>query len=527
MYTHLPASRLINTKYSMMLSAWFTVAWFFLRGADFMRPSALHRAHSLGWIYAIFWVLLVASAAAENGQKIAGVYFIVILFACAFLALSVSYIEFFGLPPKQAWADNLTYVRASTDNSTYDTPIRRGSQSRSSRSMISEVERPGSSNARTDGDPTETTALLGQRHSGQGPDSDGNDNIVSHILERRPFGEEQMWSGNLQSWLWLVQFLVLAPVTLIIVGPIALFATSAMHQTLADGNSVLTVYIVVALLTVILLLPVAPFLHRISSKVPAFLFLVFVGTLIYNLVAFPFSETNQLKVFFRQDLDLETGTNVVTITGFESYVQQVVATLPSSGGQTVNCSDTDVKAKSGLTACRWHGLAPNVIPVAAQEKPSNSEKSRSPVPFKHWLSVNATRVNGTRNQAVIKIKGLETRSCRLLFDEPVADFDVKGSALQDSWSKVSKEGAKEIRLWHREWNKSWTVRVTWNATQSTEKDTGSNASKLTARAACLWNNENEVGTIPALDEVRMYMPLWSTVTKVDDGLVVGYKDFTI
>jgi hypothetical protein len=43
----------------------------------------------------------------------------------------------------------------------------------------------------------------------------------------------------------------------------------------------------------------------------------------------------------------------------------------------------------------------------------------------------------------------------------------------------------------------------------------------------LWSDANESGVIPALDEIRRFLPVWTAVSKLDDGLVVGFKRFKV
>jgi hypothetical protein len=47
------------------------------------------------------------------------------------------------------------------------------------------------------------------------------------------------------------------------------------------------------------------------------------------------------------------------------------------------------------------------------------------------------------------------------------------------------------------------------------------------RVVCLWSDHNELGKIPALDEVQRFMPAWTSVVKLMDGLVEGSKGFVV
>jgi hypothetical protein len=65
-----------------------------------------------------------------------------------------------------------------------------------------------------------------QRH----PDNDGTLDDSEDKLLTKAYGDEQAWSSSLPQWTWIVQFLVLAPINIVILGQIALFMTSALKQ---------------------------------------------------------------------------------------------------------------------------------------------------------------------------------------------------------------------------------------------------------------------------------------------------------
>lgn len=50
---------------------------------------------------------------------------------------------------------------------------------------------------------------------------------------------------------------------------------------------------------------------------------------------------------------------------------------------------------------------------------------------------------------------------------------------------------------------------------------------MEGKVVCLWSDANTEGVIPALDEVKKFMPVWSAVTKAADGLVEGSKRFMV
>src|SRR5699024_1664002 len=48
------------------------------------------------------------------------------------------------------------------------------------------------------------------------------------------YGHEQSWSSYLPKWTWISQFLLIAPIVLMMTGPLALLLTTALQQTGQD-----------------------------------------------------------------------------------------------------------------------------------------------------------------------------------------------------------------------------------------------------------------------------------------------------
>ncbi|PWY76326.1 hypothetical protein BO70DRAFT_388646 [Aspergillus heteromorphus CBS 117.55] len=521
--------------WSMMLSAWMFLAWFVSRVAEFARPSALHRVYTLTWIFVLGWVMLVIATVYENKWGLAGGYFVFFFFSGTFVATWISYLELFSLPRKSDYA--LQCAPVSRRASSYG-GSRLGTASGEEHDG---AVHDGDEDDDEEDEPTESTSLLGggqrttfanyvrvtgdNHNHADGSDIDEDPNVYKY---------EQRWSAGLPKWTWVLQFLLIAPLVLIMVGPLALLLTSALHQTAQDGSSPLFVYTAVAALSTLLLTPLLPFIHRHTYHIPLFLLLVFAGTLIYNLVAFPFSPSNRLKLFFLQEIDLTSGANSVSLSGVQPYVLDAASTLPSAAGQDITCVDHTARG----TKCSWTGLAPRVI----------TDNDDPNTPLSNWLNYTITKSKsspskgektGKPNSARITLSGRNTRACKLLFDSPVSSFEVLGSAYDPRFPSSSPLGTKEIRLWSREWENEWTVDVSWSDADESEESVadGSVAERedeeregkitLTGHAVCLWSDHNQVGAIPALDEVKQFGPVWVAVSKAADGLVEGRKRFSV
>jgi hypothetical protein len=494
----------------MMLSLYFIVFWWIMRGADFIRPSALHRGYAFLWTFIIGWGILVAATVFEDRFRIASGYMFVFLESGVFLATLISLCELFALPTKSEYAsfakgegETRESISALPDSNLLLAP------------KLDEINEE---------EATETTPLFGGDSSGSqtttfanyGRRSIGGGDGAKDDLDdqHRPYGKEQGWSGKLPTWTWLLQFMLIAPFMLIVIGEVALFIVGAIHQTGPDGSSLLSPYILMATFTILLLLPIGPFIHRFSFHIPLFLFLIFVGTLIYSLVAFPFSANNRYKAYFVQTVDLETGQNQVYLSGLEDFIRPIIASLPSSSGHIINCI-SNPNLRSSVKYCSWEGLAPKVV----QNVPAGVPPEKS---YDDWVSFNVSRAPG-QNTARFVLSGVNTRACALRFDRPIKNFSVLGGARDDRFDPVPETGSKEVRLWHREWDQTWTVDIEWAV--GAGKRPGDEG--MEGKVVCLWSDDNIEGVIPALDEVRRFAPVWSAVQKASDGLVEGNKRFII
>lgn len=497
--------------WTMMLSIWFTVTWFLSNLAANTRPTALHRMFVLFWMYAISWVLLVFATIGEKNLHLGSGYFLVIYQASVFVALLISYLELFALPSISKY---VAHVLGAQHNDAAST--RPGS--RSSRQVLDT-----NAEGREENEPTERTSLLDRSESRAShhtfarvgrrrADRDEVPEDTEDPFLNKAYMDEQAWSSKLPQWTWVLQFLILAPINVIIVGQIALMLTSAIKQTAADGNPVLGSYFIIAGLSVLILLPLAPFLHRFSYHIPTFLFLVFIGCLIYNLLAFPFSRESRMKYYFVQQMDLSTGVNNVSLNGLHGYIQAIAAEMPSAAGQSLPCGESP--SRKGLTECIYHGLAPNVVPKGYPGLPQ-SRNTTVKNAYKSWLDVNVTRHG---DGAAFSLRGLNTKSCQISFDNAVSHVTIEDGASDPRMNAVPEDGSKLVHLFSRTWDKTYKLNVTW---------TEGGAKNQTGRVYCHWEDVNSPGSIPAFDELKRFEPFWSAATKTSNGLLEGFKDFML
>jgi len=197
------------------------------------------------------------------------------------------------------------------------------------------------------------------------------------------------------------------------------------------------------------------------------------------------------------------------LTGLRDFLRpMLVPKLPSALNSKVECDSSS--DKMGLQRCSWQS---GLLPAPG----GNNRASQF-----DWLKVSTSR----RGSDVIRIsvQGRNTRSCRLYFDKPIAEYSVQGgqTELQPGYP-IGKDGIKELRLWSRTWDRNFVVDIRTDPSLT-----------FSGRAACEWVEYesgsigvNTGGKIPALEEILTFLPSWAAVSKVTDGLVEVIQEFSV
>ncbi|KAK3685808.1 hypothetical protein B0T22DRAFT_230935 [Podospora appendiculata] len=557
--------------WAMMVSLFYFSFWAIMRGSNFARPSALHRGYVNIWLFILGWAVLVAVTVWEDRLRIGAGYIFVFLQTALFLTTFISLLELFALPKKTSWGLQVREDHEARDH-LFSIPHLEGPPgqlpairheslgvptSRDSNASASSASRPaGEQDDEADSDqegPNERTPLVGGGNATgdrfQTTFATTYRRSISALVQGarksvedgdEPYEHEQAWSGHLPSWAWFFQFLLLGPFIIILAGQTGLMLTDAVHQTGPDGSSLLLPYLLVFLFTVLLLLPITPFIHRVTHHIPVFLLVVFVGTLTYNLVAFPFSANNRYKTYFVQTIELDSGENKVCYSGIEEYVRLIVAELPSASGKELSCG---ASRRPDLLTCCYDGSA--VAPSLTDDLAEGVPPAKA---YASLVSINATRNEG--NSARLEINANNTKACFLEFKRPVSSFKVHGgSDWDDRFGQYPEGGIGLIRLWRRDWVQPWVVDVEWrdedshaapdSLEASGEDDVAPDShlqadgelkqrdSGLDGYVICMWSDANKAGAIAALDEGLKFVPGWAAITKVSEGLVEGRKSFMV
>lgn len=538
----------------MSVSLAYFSFWCIMRGADVARPSALHRGYANIWLFTIAWGVLVAVTVFEDRFQIASGYYVVFLSSALFLTTLISLTELFALPDMKTYGQE---IRADHEGRDDLSGLSADAIIAPSPGEIDEANSDEDADDEADREPANaTTPLLGRPSRGEGerrttfatnyrrsvPASTHSTTPKHREPETKSsgaFGDEQSWSKNLPTSTWFIQFLILGPFMIILAAQTGLMLTDATNQTGTDGSNAITPYLSVALFSILLLLPLMPFMHRITHHIPLFFLCVFIATLVYNLVAFPFSSNNKYKAFWQQTVDLDTGISTVKLGGMEEYLRLILAELPSAAGKVVECHDSTTRV--GMADCAYDGtdVPPNVAGNIVDGVPPQKG-------YADLVSIDVA--SGDKpGRATLTVDAKNTKSCFLKFASPIKRFTVTGSnGWDDRFGRMPHAGVNHVLLWRRDWDKVWEVEIEWDveataggaggqANEVDERVTTTEVDELKTRNAqgldgnvtCIWSDINTPGTIPALDEAIHYAPAWAVITKFAAGLVEGTKSFKI
>ncbi|OAA51924.1 Peptidase family M28 family [Metarhizium rileyi] len=524
--------------WAMMFSLFYFVSWLLLRGAHFVRPTALQRGFALIWLFIITWILSVFAAVAEDRMNMGAVYSLAFLHTLVFAAALIALLEHFALPAKKIFARQLGGEDDEEGEAEAESLLGNGGNDTEGQNVDDNED------AAIAPTPTETTPLMA------GEDGHGSieqtttfastyrrsvtdsRNAAADEDKKRSFPpceNEQAWSGRLPTWTWFLQLLLLVPLYVTVLGNLALVQTASMGMTGTDGSSFLVALMGIGILTILLLLPLTPFIHRVTHHVPLFLLLVFIGTLIYNLTAFPFSVNNRFKFYFTQIVNLDRGSNVVVLNGLEDFVRPIISSLPTPAGQQIHCDDDPFRPN--LKNCQYDAsLAPPDV--------ANGEK------LDKLVSIEASKSDDGKS-ILVRLNALNTRLCSIDTSSPVFGFTVDGGAKRDDrFGSFPQEGLNQIQLWRRDWERGWNVTLyvgggVLSMNQDNDEGPAVNSEnddpsdgelrlgravdEFSVTARCAWSDVNSAETIPAFHEVRQFMPRWAIVSKKSAGLVEVVK----
>ncbi|KAI5849655.1 hypothetical protein DFP73DRAFT_619238, partial [Morchella snyderi] len=453
----------LETVWATLLSTWFLVAWSVVKRADSRNPTALARGWAFAEVWVCMWLMMLGVAYLSSpGVAAGGGYFMMALYIGAFLGCCISVYELFMVRDNGGFKNDPPGEGINTYSINEATDLQQAGQQK-----------------------------IAPKINGQ--------------------NEEEPWSSLMPNWTWLVQFLLMAPMSVLFILQVALLVIAPLKQTLCDGGDTKRPYIFLVLASIFILLPLGPFLHRIWYSVALSVLLIFITTGIYNLYVFPFTADARFRTHFVQSVDLTTSQNRVRLTGNAGIINSVLPHLPSTFNKHVECGkEAPGTPLAGLVHCTWAGLALNVT--------SDTNKVST------WVKHSTEKLADGKGR--ITLQGKNSRGCRLFFDNKNAtSFDILDSPSRSFGSALPISGTNQLRLWSREPSRIWQVELTWG--RLTDKGNEKiEAFKNEQEIVCLWSDTTG-DKIPAFNEVVTYLPPWATALNADHGLVEGTVPFII
>ncbi|KAI0796781.1 hypothetical protein C8Q75DRAFT_742209 [Abortiporus biennis] len=411
-------------------------------------------------------------------------------------------------------------------------------------------------------EPVEITPLLKQhRHQSQG----GRQYIVGVDNELLPVHDGKRGIIDEESGWWILQYLAIVPLPALLIFQIQIMLLHALSNTLVDGSSPIVPYGGIGLLSVLILINITPFAHKVHRGLTVFILGIFAIALLYSWTTFPFSQQAPLKIFFHSTVELDLppfsssrnrnaeGLNpssglvdvsednkegqilkaYTVLTGPEDYLNRyLIPELPSSWNKNVTCTKDGQRA--GLSTCKWQS---DLLPFPGGNKsadlapPSLMSSSRA-VRTVDWLDVQWTRLN--ESSALISLKGVNTRVCTIAFDKPITWYRILDSESGNSLGRIqpgyeiTNEGVKSLELNSRNWDNRFFVEFGWF---------GDEHSTMEGRVGCQYS-EYATATagsshaaisaqIPALEEILHFFPFWAIPTKLIVGLLEAGGRFSV
>ncbi|KAI0765712.1 hypothetical protein BD413DRAFT_481922 [Trametes elegans] len=355
---------------------------------------------------------------------------------------------------------------------------------------------------------------------------------------------------------WIAQLLLLVPPLAILLFQVEVLLLNATMHTLVDGSAPFTVYLIPAVFSTLIVVPIAPFAHKLPQSLNVIIAGILVLLIALSWTVFPFTQQWPFRVYFQQTVELSPPSSGLainaassvhaaypevvraetTFTGLQGYVDRyLIRNIPSARHADFSCDPKGLRPD--LMTCSW---ASDLLPSPDGNLSLFSLPQTQTAAQPKWLDVHAARLNGTR--ALLSVRGANTRGCRLYLDRPVTFVYVHQPGddsidpaplarmrLQPGWT-MSPEGVREVRLWSRSWDRTFEVEVGWEVG---EGDEGGEGEGLSGRAACEYAEYASAlggpgtGLIPAFEEAKQFLPMWVLPTKLTDGLVEVWTKFAV
>ncbi|ODQ83199.1 hypothetical protein BABINDRAFT_159639 [Babjeviella inositovora NRRL Y-12698] len=330
---------------------------------------------------------------------------------------------------------------------------------------------------------------------------------------------------------WSLQFLVLAPVSLVVYSCGDL-VFQGLHQTSQESALATTMlHKFTVLIAVAWSLPFLPFVVKFNRYLVYFLVLTALFGSFSILHEPPFSKDSPLKLRFLQAVDKRGAT--VEVYGREGFVRAVVEDLPSvkESGQNVTC----VAARDGSETCYYEGPGPKAHSVDVEILKNGSEIVAPFEPLSGEVKLHALqnrncviRFNTTgypEAGVVSPVKSITIYQDKNSTASPKTDLKWDGGHVDKLGNYVYRDmnGIDQLLLHKLSWDQWYHLGVQW--IPNFRDDYAMQTTTALGVSVQCYYGEADAESVPAYTELVQYSPKLVSIANMASGLVVVNQYF--
>lgn len=280
---------------------------------------------------------------------------------------------------------------------------------------------------------------------------------------------------------WVFNLLLVIPLPVLLISDVLIpDVIYGLHQTLPNGSASLTVYGLIGCLGVWSSIFAAPFLSRMSLKTGTIpIMSVTIILYLWALIGSPFDSNSPLNLYFEQKVNLDTQTNIVSVLGFDKFIDNALDSVPSAYRNGYTCGQST--RGNSIKMCQYEGIQPNVLSVS---------------PF------NATSLSHNATNSLITLEVYNSKICEISAMEPTIILKTVNSTKLD----ISLE--KPFRLYFDSWE------------SITEIELEHQWADISLTISCFYDEKDN---IESYREISGFIPDWSIAVKQSTGILKAFK----
>ncbi|CAI8509641.1 unnamed protein product [Pichia kudriavzevii] len=218
---------------------------------------------------------------------------------------------------------------------------------------------------------------------------------------------------------WLIQFLILVPISVFFIYSEGILTIGALHETVQESSVYAkNVWDLVMAVGILLAIVVSPFIHKFNYVGIQITFLLFLFSLMCCYFA-PFSdESTPIKFRYVKTFDATTNKSISEVYGREGFILDTLTEVPTIAETDVKCITYN---SSGTEMCTYEGTRPWLLSGTVEDNSYNSYLNVSILSNTNdgW-STDLRSVDSldkfTPLEAVLEIQVRESRQCYMTFN---------------------------------------------------------------------------------------------------------------